>query len=499
VKGRGEIVYTLKEHQAKKLIPKDMKFIEAVSIQPLNLTSESVKQLSESAKGKRRKLIVQMEAIHVGRTANYTYYTKEGLTAGLNSWTTPYNKPVLTHHNDYNGEPIGRILKAEFVEATRSGKPGLVFTCEITDPDAIEKVLDGRYQTVSIGATTDKVTCNICGTDRTQEWCDHYPGEEYDGQTAHFIIGTTFGREVSYVNVPADQFAGNFSVEMVDDSPEGDDILTGDDDDDKPKGKKSSKETVHLEIFQIAEGLFQNIRHPEINLYESLNQDAKKLIEGLVTAERSIGNMDEEDTDNKPKNTPLQEGQDQTPVTPPSTQTQEGNQPPATPVQEGADQTPGVQTPSVQETDATQLQAKITEMQGTITNLVMEKQRLESRLNEFEQENQRLLNENADLHAQIHRNLAEKVVDLKRQLNKPDVVGVDREEAISNHVTRTKESLENTLQDLLAEAAAQRPAPGSVKNPGYAGEENQDEDKTTFTLSEATSIISSMFSPKRKK
>src|SRR5690606_15407102 len=117
--------------------------------------------------------------IHVGKTRNSTFYTEEGLKGGLKSWTQPYNKPVLTHHNAHDGEPIGRILEAQYSDQTLSGKSGLIFTVEITDPTAVEKVLDGRYHTVSIGASTDKVTCNICGTDRTEEWCEHYPGRRY--------------------------------------------------------------------------------------------------------------------------------------------------------------------------------------------------------------------------------------------------------------------------------------------------------------------------------
>ncbi|SFJ62377.1 hypothetical protein SAMN02799624_05222 [Paenibacillus sp. UNC496MF] len=496
-------LYSLAEHQSKKLVAGSMS--EYVCSVP-KLTQESVNKLSESAKGKNRKLIVQMEAIHVGRTANYTYYTKEGLSEGLASWTTPYNKPVLTHHDDYHGEPIGRILKAEFHDMTKSGRAGLVFTVEITDPTAIEKVLDGRYQTVSIGATTDKVTCNICGTDRTQEWCDHYPGEEHDGQTAHFIIGTTFGREVSYVNVPADQNAGNTSVTVV----EGDETQT----------PSSSQESASMEIFQIAEGLFQNIRQPDVNLYHQLNENVRQLITGLVTAEGSVRSMDPEPETNPNPQVPTQEGQ-QPPAAPapenqPATPVQEGQEspaappapaaePPAAPVQEG-DNTPTAPTPEppasqttpVQEGEVVTLRGQVTEMQRTITNLVIENQKLVGRATTAEQESQRVLAENADLQAQLHRHLAEKVVDMKRTLNKPDVVGVDRAEAVTAHAARTKESLENTLSDLVAEMKNQRPAPGSVTNPGYSGEEGEDGNKS-YTVEEAEGIIAGMFSSKKKK
>jgi hypothetical protein len=115
-------------------------------------------------------------------------------------------------------------------------------------------------------------------------------------------------------------------------------------------------------------------------------------------------------------------------------------------------------------------------------------------------ENKRLLDENTDLHARLHQILAEKVVDAKRQLNKPDVVGVDREEAVGAHVTRSKESLENTLNDLLAEAKNPRGIVGSVTNPGYTGEESDGgDDQKAMSLSEADEIFKDMFSSKGKR
>lgn len=217
------MIYSLEEHNSQRKVLN--KITESLGVIDRD-TIESKFVLAESeGQPKREKLIVELEAIHVGKTKNHTYYTQEGLTAGIQSWTQPYNKPVLTHHDSRRGEPIGRILSARFEKNTKSGRPGLIFETEITDKDAIEKVKDGRYSTVSIGGHTDKVTCNCCGTDRTQEWCEHYPGETYDGIQCHFIIGETYGEEVSYVNVPADENAGNVVVTSVTESAGADPIL----------------------------------------------------------------------------------------------------------------------------------------------------------------------------------------------------------------------------------------------------------------------------------
>jgi hypothetical protein len=454
--------YTLQEHQAKKLIS-GANLVESVGIVG-KIKPETARKLSESAKGKsKRKLIVQMEAIHVGRTANYTFYTEEGLRAGLESWTHPYNKPVLTHHNTHDGEPIGRILKAEFAESTISGRKGLIFTCEITDPDAIEKILDGRYQTVSIGATTDKVTCNICGTDRTKEWCEHWRGEEYEGQTCHYIIGTTYGREVSYVNVPADENAGNFSVTIEDEE------------------ENNTKECATLQIFQIAEGLMQNINLPDVNLYESASEDVKRLVDGLLNLEEGSA----------PKM-----GQEQNPTTP----TNPGAQTPNTPVQESELQTKLTEANN----RIAELETKLTEAQAALSNMVIEKSKVDALLAESQAEVERLTNENAELIAKAHRALAEKVVDMKLALRKSDVIGITREEAIEEHIKRTEDSLNDAVKDLQAEMQNTTAVRGTVTNPGAAGEDNnpnnpnENNQQEKMTVDEAVSMFKGMFSRKRR-
>jgi hypothetical protein len=475
--------YTLQEHLAKKLVSPDSITEQVYAV--TNASKENVKILNEAAKGKNRKLIVTMEAIHVGRTRNHTFYTEEGLKAGLSSWTHPYNKPVLTHHNERNGEPIGRILKAEYSEKTLSGKPGLIFTCEITDPDAIEKVLDGRYQTVSIGASTDKVVCNICGTDRTQEWCEHFPGEKYEEQTCHFIIGTTYGREVSYVNTPSDENAGNRTVEIVTDDG-------------------STKESAHMQVYQMAEGLYQSLEHPEINLYEQLDKEAKKLFDEVMSKAKGGENLMEQqgkiDESNETKTTVSQENN-----TIQEQQAEKGNTAETgetAPANNISEQKQDVHAEANTNESIDALKTKITEMQGVITNLVMEKTKLESRIAELENENQTLVSENTKLVSEMHRSLAEKVVDLKLSLRKADVVGVTREEAIEMHLTRTKESLADTYQDLLLEAKNARPEPGSVKNPIHEDEGvhmNESASSQGMTAKEAVETLKYMFSPKKRK
>ena len=431
--------YNISEHENKQLVPKQL--TENVEVKS-NIKPESVEALNESAKGKgKRKLIVKMEAIHVGKTANKTFYTEEGLKNGLKTWTQPYNKPVLTHHNSYNGEAIGRILEANYSNQMISGKSGLEFTVEITDPQAIEKVLDGRYHTVSIGASTDKVTCNICGTDRTEDWCEHYPGRKYDEQECHFIIGTTNGREVSYVNTPSDVNAGNVSVQVVD----------GD--------QTESIQTSNVKVYQMAEGLCQSASEPELNLYEGLNDEFKQMVTTLLSEEVKDP-MANEETEN------LEE----------SKETKEENSKDVTKeLNEGTAETSSV-------------------MEEALAKLVVEKASLEAKLSEQDQEITRLTSENAKYAAEHHKILAEKVVDLKQKLRKSDVVSKDKAEAIKEHSARSQESLQDTLKDLQIEESALKPEANSVTNPGLAINEEESKGKDSkMTLSEGVSTFMGMF------
>lgn len=470
--------YSLQEHQQKKLVPKEGITEMIGTIQPVN--QENLNVLNESAKGKKgRKLIIKMEAIHVGRTKNFTYYTEEGLKAGLHTWTQPYNKPVLTHHNEHNGEPIGRILEASYEETTLAGKPGLVFTVEVTDPTAQEKVLDGRYSTVSIGASTNKVTCNICGTDRTESWCDHYPGEKYgegeDSQTAHLIVGETYGREVSYVNTPADENAGNRSVSISEDND--------------GSTNESVQESSFMQVFQVAEGLMQGVNAPQQNLYDGLKEDARKMLDSLINIQESGGTMEDNTQTQEPTQTQENEP---TKTQEPTTQTTESN------VNNSLTESELRSELSKKVDENARLNTELQEARQSLTKAVIEKDKLSSKVEEMESENARILAENATFVENEHKMIATRVVELKQRLCKVDVVGKETDECVTEHIARTKESLNDTLNDLLTEMKTAKPQAGSVTNPGLTVDENLDKDTKAYSMEEAESMIKRMFTRNKK-
>ena len=168
-------------------------------------------------------LVCEIDATHAGTIINNRIYPPEHMQKGIRTWTSPYKKPVLVNHDD-SKDPIGRVISAKYFKTNRGNemkeyKPVLResdgygyqrLTVKVTDPEAIKKILDGRYETVSVRMSTENAFCSICN----QDWsgmdgpCDHMPGQKYDGKLAYMITGALNYREVSFVNIPADEYAG---------------------------------------------------------------------------------------------------------------------------------------------------------------------------------------------------------------------------------------------------------------------------------------------------
>src|SRR5690554_108850 len=163
-----------------------------------------------------------VEVLHSVITRNYVYYPPDKLQGdpnfardgyrmptGIYSLLAPYPKPFLLHHIEMQ-DAIGRFVGAKFAENTSASVPGVLGEVDITDTDAIQKVLDGRYYNVSAGIATNAVFCSICGLDLLKEESyphDHFRGKYYEGKLAYVIVGDLWFDEVSVVNVPGDIYA----------------------------------------------------------------------------------------------------------------------------------------------------------------------------------------------------------------------------------------------------------------------------------------------------
>lgn len=171
------------------------------------------------ASGQSIALDVTFEATHSGRNRNFFNYNSEDLERGAASWKSPFSKPLLKNHDMYT-EPLGRVHDFSFGPSIITDeRDAVTVTFRVTDQDAVAKFLDGRYQTMSIGASCGQVTCNICGKDILKDeefkFCGHMRGQKYKGEMAYWTAKDFEFKEGSVVNNPADDFAQVIRVQVV--------------------------------------------------------------------------------------------------------------------------------------------------------------------------------------------------------------------------------------------------------------------------------------------
>ena len=208
-------------------------------------------------------LLVRVDATHAGIvTGNRKFYRPDCMQDAVQTWVPKgvAALPVLRGH-DKEGDVLGRIREAKYIDDSwkyardfpvlkdsvfynRDSKTGGKFNVfktvdwiqdnlarvkgyqgighielglNLTNPDAIQKILRDEYLCVSAGAITDSATCSICHTDwASEDKCEHRPGEIVDGRMAFLISGRFKYKELSFVNFGADPFAQVKSYELKD-------------------------------------------------------------------------------------------------------------------------------------------------------------------------------------------------------------------------------------------------------------------------------------------
>lgn len=202
---------------------------------------KSYKDFKDSA-GPYKGLFVEAAATHSDKLINNRIYLRDEVSRGTNSWLVPFRKPILAHHDDVK-DAIGRVVSARYVDMFDSLGPefqrfknmstpvlkdvyvGMLIDryllqedfkgtgfikvgFDVTDKEAVEKVMDERYMTMSIGFDSDHMYCSICNSDwMAGEFCDHKPGDTSDGVPFFSIMGKMDYSELSFVNKPADDGA----------------------------------------------------------------------------------------------------------------------------------------------------------------------------------------------------------------------------------------------------------------------------------------------------
>lgn len=220
-------------------------------------TIDSMKLLKDMANKKVTvyALDVEMEATHSGKNHNYTIYYEDSMEKDAESFLNPFQKPMLKNHDDYRGEPLGRIRNSLFGPSSLTDERGAIhLTARVTDKDAIPKFLDGRYRTVSIGGSMGTVTCNVCGKtilkDGKFNFCGHWRGETYKDQVCYWGARDIEYHEVSTVNNPADDFAQILKVTVVTDNEQSNDNNKKEGAGEMSDANKATKTTVNTADFR---------------------------------------------------------------------------------------------------------------------------------------------------------------------------------------------------------------------------------------------------------
>lgn len=171
-----------------------------------------------------KSMYIWIVASHSDKPINGRIYEAGEMAKQVETWTKPYCKPVLRHH-DQTADAIGRVEHQIYVPKDQwdavkkqlnlndsipfpEGQTGqIVIRQRITDEDQVKKIEDGRYYTVSVGFSAEHIYCSICNTDWVYDHCEHQPGMEYDGKVQYGIPRNIVYNEISFVNVPADDHA----------------------------------------------------------------------------------------------------------------------------------------------------------------------------------------------------------------------------------------------------------------------------------------------------
>lgn len=212
-------------------------FIDSVSYLSDNFEGFEgvIKSFQDAKENGKKSLEITVDMTHGGYVnQNYRFYRPQDMEAALDTLTKPYRKPVYggSHPGIFsNAKEIGRVTDAKFemIDNAEEGKPTckIVAKAIITDQEAIEKIKDGRYLTVSSGATCiEYPTCSICGKRVDDEDCTHRKGHMYkvgdnkEEKLCYWITNGLEYKEFSFVGEPADasktHFAGVVSAKVVD-------------------------------------------------------------------------------------------------------------------------------------------------------------------------------------------------------------------------------------------------------------------------------------------
>lgn len=207
---------------------------------------ETKDSASETGYSLRAKVRMTFAGI---RTKNRALYLPDEHYKSAKAFISPFPIPILTHHKE-DVDPIGRVIDVRYIDTVneavrldsrvaqamkpfldKQAKPvaklgsvpaflslsqsdsyrgvgHILGLWNVTDPDAIKKMLDGRYFTVSTAMLPKGAYCSSCALEgKLVDWavqmCEHDRGDIVDGVECVAVPHNYGWEEVSPVNNPA--------------------------------------------------------------------------------------------------------------------------------------------------------------------------------------------------------------------------------------------------------------------------------------------------------
>jgi predicted nucleic acid-binding Zn-ribbon protein len=455
-------------------IPKLFKFQDSTIIEP-SIASSLKRDASDIIRRERgTRLEVEIDATHSGVITNRRVYPSKFVSTGYLSFfskekggSSDYDKPILKHHDIVN-DAIGRIVGAKYTQLKfgdqflydylypdeMGSKGSGVVTVKgiITDPESINKIVDGRYLSVSAGHSSDTFICSVCAD--SLYTCEHIPGESYESEDSdemklcYGITGTMTYNEVSFVNLPAQPVAKLLNYNWKDESKDtwNTNALTS-----FSKGKKEMVRTFKL-IDEDGELSLLNGEH---------RSSVKKTVVAVspAIAEKLKHKVSSEDQKSNDEITDVR-------------QDEVGTTSGVSDVEQDLDKAKNLDNTSNKEItmDAKQIEKLEADSQGLKDELTAAKakiQELEKQVEAKDSQIQRLTTDATEMQTKMSKSLAFSLATLKVRLKKPGTEGIDSKDKLDSYVqtlsARSVDSLQDSLEDILMEMPKTPEAPVEPK------------------------------------
>ena len=381
--------------------------------------------------GKAIALDVEFEATHSGGNLNDAVYTSSSLEKDAKTWLFPFAKPLIKNHNTSN-EPLGRAKDAQFNRSEFcEDRDCIDVTFRVSDQDAMVKFADGRYKTMSIGARSGYIRCNVCGKDILKDnvvkFCGHWKGNTYAGKKATWTVENMTFREGSVVNTPADVYAQVKRITVV--------------------KRKEGK------------GVSNPNKNEDSNVFDDMDNIMN---DGTVTNDNTDENNGNPSSDNTNDNNAPGSENNQEPT---------GN----TSDQEGA--TKDLQT---QLDNANQ---KVSDLEEQVKTLTADKESVKKELKTVKDENSVLVTDNEALKAEVIsvKDMAKRVSAYSLTIMKDYLKAINPEisdaELEGKNAKQVNDMISAALKDSEKSNKQGTNVPSSVTSPGLATKDNHDADE----------------------